>query len=94
LALSGQTLTTIWISKVQTGVCESCSPQRLTATNAWTEPAGTVVAGSAGAGQLTPMFATHVDEFGGNKYVIFALRAASAGGDPFIVPVILPWFVK
>jgi hypothetical protein len=70
-------------------------PQRLTAMNAWTEPAGTAVAGSTGAGQLTAIVATHVDEFGGNKYVTFALRTASAGGDPaFTVPVILPWFVK
>ena len=68
--------------------------QRLTAMNAWTEPAGTAVAGSSGAGQLTTIVATDVDEFGGNRYVIFALSAASGGGDPFTVPVILPWFVK
>ena len=62
--------------------CEWVPGHLLTAMNVWTDPAGVTVAGSTWAGQLTIMFATDVDALGGNKYVIFDLNVAPAGGLP------------
>jgi len=61
-----------------------------------TDPAGTPVVGSTGAGQLTKIFATDVLPVGGiGLYVIFALKTASeGGGDAFAFPVGFPACVK
>src|SRR6266508_4500059 len=69
---------------------------RLTANNAVTDPAGTPLSGSTGAGQLTTTFATEVLPVGGTGlYVILTLKTASVGGeDAFTFPACLPAFVK
>jgi len=52
-----------------------------------TDPAGTPVVGSTGAGQLTKIFATDVLPVGGiGLYVIFALKTASEGGEDTLTP--------